>query len=63
MKKWFFLVAGVMLLVCIPQAAQAAPGYMTCQGFQADNRRVIYTRAFAAESTSADAMYEQFLKS
>lgn len=50
-----------VLAVGLPVAAQAKSGHMTCQFYEAGKRRVVYTRAFAADSASVDAMYDAFV--
>ncbi len=48
-------------LAASSHSASAAAGFSTCQGFQSDSRRTLYTRPFAAESGAEDGNFTQFV--
>ena len=59
MKTLAILAAAAVML--LPAAAQAADGYVTCQAYQANKNRVLYTVAFAADKANTDALWTQFV--
>ena len=62
LMKYVLAAAVFAAPLVAPAMAQAADGFVTCQAYQADKSRVLYTMAFAANKADADALYESFVK-
>jgi len=58
-------VAALAVLILSPGLAQAGAydpdGYVTCQVYQSERNRVLYTHPFAAFEADADSIYGDFL--
>jgi hypothetical protein len=59
--KLFLKLAIAAAIMAAPSLAHAADGYVTCQAYQADKNRVLYTMAFEADKADADALYDKFV--
>jgi hypothetical protein len=58
--KMMMCLAATAAMFALPIAAQAADGYVTCQAYQANKNRVLYTQAFAANKSDTDKLWTNF---
>jgi len=59
--KMMMCLAAAAAVFAVPMAAQAADGYVTCQAYQANKNRVLYTQAFAANKADTDKLWTDFV--